>query len=389
VGKPVERNLLVPYRMEIEREDSIDRQALPALQDEFVPLRIGPLSIWPPAVLAPMAGVTNYPFRALCRRFGAGLCIGEMVAARPLAEARAKTIKLASFGVDETPRSLQLYGVDPYHVGEAVKKLVGENAVDHLDLNFGCSVPKVTRKGGGAAIPLKPKLLASIIRAAVSNAKTIPVTIKFRIGLDDAHITFLQSGQIAEQEGCAAVCLHARTAAQFYSGRARWQAIGELKQAVARIPVLGNGDIWEAQDALRMMRETGCDGVLVARGALGRPWLFRDIFDLFSGKPLQPPPNFGDVIDLMLEHARLLCAWLGEAPAMRAFRQHTCWYTKGFPNSASLRDQLMRVSTLDELQQTVAPIDRAQPYPDAALGARRGKSSGIQRVSLPEGYLDV
>ncbi|MCJ7753904.1 MAG: tRNA dihydrouridine synthase DusB, partial [Thermoanaerobaculales bacterium] len=238
-------------------------------------LLVGPIEVSPPVVLAPMAGVTNYPFRRLCRQFGAGLFISEMITARPLVEGREKTLKLADFGPDETPRSLQLYGVDPYYVGEAVRRLVGEGRVDHLDLNFGCPVRKVTRKGGGAAIPGRPRLLASIICAAVNAAGAVPVTVKFRMGIDDDHLTHLESGRVAESEGCAAMTLHARTAAQLYDGSAKWSAIGELKQAVTSIPVIGNGDIWVAEDALRMVKETGCDGVAVGRGCLGRPWLFR------------------------------------------------------------------------------------------------------------------
>jgi len=358
---------------------------LPARPGEFVPLHIGRISIWPPVGLAPMAGVTNYPFRALCRRYGVSLCIGEMVAAQPLAQSRPKTVKLASFGPTETPRSLQLYATDPRYTAEAVKKLVGEGEIDHLDLNFGCSVRKITSKGGGAAITLKPVLLADIIRAAVGAAQTIPVTIKIRLGIDEERQTFIQSGKIAEQEGCAAVCLHARTAAQLYSGHARWEAIGQLKQTLS-IPVIGNGDIWEAQDALELMRRTGCDGALVARGALGRPWLFGELSDLFDGHLPHPPPQFGTAIDLMVEHARMLCAWLGEAPAMRAFRQHTCWYTKGFRHGAGLRDKLMRVTTLGELESAFTAVDRNEPFPEHALRSRRGKTSGEQQVSLPEGY---
>jgi nifR3 family TIM-barrel protein len=248
------------YRSELNRDVPL------AHEGEFRALQIGPLQVWPPVVLAPMAGVTNYPFRTLTRRFGAGLYVSEMVTARPLAEGRAKTRRLADFGPEETTRSLQLYGVDPYFVGEAVKWLVGEGQVDHIDMNFGCPVPKVTRKGGGSAIPLKPKLLRNIVRAAVSCAGSVPVTIKFRKGTDDAHMTFLESGRVGEGEGCAAVALHARTAEQLYDGHADWSAIAELKQAVRSIPVLGNGDIWEAHDALRMMRQTGCDGVVVGRG---------------------------------------------------------------------------------------------------------------------------
>lgn len=352
------------------------------------PLSVGPIEVSPPVVLAPMAGVTNYPFRKLCRRFGAGLFISEMITARPLVEGRERTLKLADFGPDETPRSLQLYGVDPFYVGEAVRRLVGEGRVDHIDLNFGCPVRKVTRKGGGAAIPAHPRLLASIIRSAVRAAGSVPVTTKFRMGIDDVHLTHLESGHIAEAEGCAAVTLHARTAAQLYDGSARWAAIGELKQAVSSIPVIGNGDIWVADDALRLIQETGCDGVAVGRGCLGRPWLFRDLADAFTGQPQQDPPTLGEVADIMIEHATLLVEWFGERSAMLAFRKHGGWYTRGFRSSARLRDRLMRVTNLEELHGVLAPIDREEVFPAHGHLVRRGKRSGTQRVVLPAGWLD-
>jgi nifR3 family TIM-barrel protein len=350
--------------------------------------RIGPIEVSPPVVLAPMAGVTNYPFRALCRRYGAGLYISEMITARPLVEGREKTLKLADFGPNESPRSLQLYGVDPHFVGEAVRRLVGEGHIDHLDLNFGCPVRKVTRKGGGAAIPAKPQLLASIVRAAVGAADETPVTIKFRMGIDDEHLNFLESGHIAEQEGCAGVTLHARTAAQLYDGHARWSAIGELKQALTKIPVFGNGDIWVAEDAIRMVRETGCDGVAVGRGCLGRPWLFRDLADVFGGRKPQDPPTFGEVADLMVEHARSLVDWFGERQALLSFRKHCGWYTKGFRSSARLRDRLMKVQQLSELEEALAAIDREEPFPEHGHLVRRGKRSGTQKVVLPKGFWD-
>lgn len=365
----------------------INRHVEPARPDEFQPLRLGALSIWPPVVLAPMAGVTNYPFRNLCRRFGAGLYVSEMITARPLAEGREKTLKLADFGPDESPRSLQLYGVDPYYVGEAVKRLVGEGRVDHIDMNFGCPVRKVTRKGGGAAIPLKPALLRNITRAAVTHAGGIPVTLKFRMGVTDSLRTDLQAGRIAQDEGCAAVGLHARTASQLYDGEARWEAIAELKQSL-RIPVLGNGDVWEAEDALRMMRSTGCDGVIVGRGCLGRPWLFRDLARVFEGQTPNNPPLLGEVAQTMLEHAQAMCDWFGEAPAMRAFRRHSTWYTKGFRHSAALRQRLMTARTLEDLRTALTDIDPQTPFPPEAMRVGRGKSSGTQQVSLPEGYLE-
>jgi nifR3 family TIM-barrel protein len=249
-------------------------------------------------------------------------------------------------------------------------------------------VPKVTRKGGGAAIPLKPKLLRNIVGAAVKNAGNVPVTIKFRKGVDDSHLTFLESGRVAEGEGCSAVGLHARTAAQLYDGQADWSAITELKNAVRTIPVLGNGDIWEAHDALRMMRDTGCDGVIVGRGCLGRPWLFRDLADVFAGKDPQDPPSFGEVTDIMLTHARLLVEWIGEVQSMRMFRKHSTWYTKGFRGSAELRNKLVHVNTLSELEATLALADRDAPFPATAMRVPRGKTSGRQKVQLPEGYLE-
>jgi nifR3 family TIM-barrel protein len=375
--------------MDPRYRSALNRGIPPAASGEFTPLRIGPLSVWPPVVLAPMAGVTNPPFRTLCRRYGAGLYVSEMITARALVEGNRKTLLLASFGPEETTRSLQLYGVDPRYVGESVRLLVGEGRVDHLDMNFGCPVRKVTSKGGGAAIPLKPKLLRAIVRAAVAAAGPVPVTLKFRIGIDERYETYREAGRIAQEEGCAAVGLHARTAAQLYDGAARWDAIAELKRLVTRIPVLGNGDIWEAEDALRMMRTTGCDGVIAGRGCLGRPWLFQDLARVFDGREPEDPPRLGGVVDVMLEHARLLAAWIGEeAPAMRAFRKHSSWYTKCFPGSAPLRQRLMQVTGLQELGDVLAAVDGTLPYPPEAMRVPRGKTGGTQRVALPEGYLD-
>jgi nifR3 family TIM-barrel protein len=366
----------------------LNRDVPLARPGEFRPVPIGPLSVWPPVVLAPMAGVTNPPFRSLCRRFGAGLYVSEMITARPIVEGNPKTMLLASFSPDETVRSLQIYGVDPYYVGEAVKKLVQEGRVDHVDMNFGCPVRKVTAKGGGAALPLKRRLLSAIISAAVRNAGDIPVTVKFRKGIDESLLTFLDTGRAAEAEGASAVALHARTAAQLYDGEADWNAIAALKQAVAAIPVLGNGDIWEAKDALRMMRATGCDGVVVGRGCLGRPWLFRELANVFDGIEPDDPPAYGAVIDIMIEHATLLAAWQGERAGMRAFRKHASWYTKCFPGSAELRQLLMQIETVAELRAAVAGVDRAAPFPPAAVRVPRGKTGGTQRVALPPCYLD-
>jgi nifR3 family TIM-barrel protein len=365
-----------------------NRGVRPAAPGEFARLRIGPLAVDPPVVLAPMAGITNAPFRALCRGFGAGLYVSEMITARALVERHAKTLRLAGFDPTETPRSLQLYGVDAHYTGEAVRWLRGEGLVDHLDLNFGCPVRKVTRRGGGAAIPLKPNLLRDIVRAAVGAAGAVPVTIKFRIGIDEERSTFLEAGRIAEAEGCAAVALHARTAAQLYDGEADWAAIAELKKTVQTIPVLGNGDVWEAWDALRMMRETGCDGVVVGRGCLGRPWLFRELADVFAGCEPSDPPCFGEVARVMREHAHRLLDWMGPELGARNFRKHATWYTKGFPGSARLREALIRIENLADLERVLAGVDSQLRFPPSAVRLPRGKSGGRQRVVLPDGYLD-
>ena len=369
-------------------KSSLNADVPVARPDEFPPVRIGPLEISPPVILAPMAGVTNYPFRSICRQFGAGLYVSEMITARPLVERRQKTLKLADFGPDEEPRSLQLYGVDPHYVGLAVERLVGEGHVDHIDMNFGCPVPKVTRKGGGSAIPLRPNLLRSIVRAAVSRAGDVPLTIKFRMGVDEDLMTYLDCGRIAEDEGCAAVALHARTAAQLYDGEARWDAIADLKQHVTSIPVLGNGDIWECWDALRMMRQTGCDGVVVGRGCLGRPWLFRDLADVFAGREPTDPPHFGEVARIMIDHAERLVAWFGEKPAMRMFRRHATWYSKGFRRSAQLRQHLVRIETLADLHEALAHADGDARFPPTAMRVPRGKHGGRQAVCLPDGWLE-
>lgn len=367
-------------------KSDLNRAVPLASSNEFKPVFIGSIRVWPPVVLAPMAGVTNYPFRALCRSFGAGLYVSEMICARPLADRREKTIRLADSGPDESPRSLQLYAVDPYYVGEAVSRLVGEGRIDHLDMNFGCPVRKVTRKGGGAAIPLRPGLLARIVRSAVRAAGNVPVTIKFRIGIDADRPTFLDAGRIAEGEGCAAVGLHARTAADLYDGDADWGSIATLKSSID-IPVFGNGDVWEAYDALRMMRQTGCDGVIVGRGCLGRPWLFRDLDDVFNNREPSDPPSFDQVVQIMFRHASRLADWFGESTSMPSFRRHLSWYTKGFTLSREARSAMMRAGTVEQLREAFADADLTQPFPPFAMRARRGKRRGRQRVVLPDSFL--
>jgi nifR3 family TIM-barrel protein len=353
------------------------------------PLRIGPLAVDPPVVLAPMAGVTDAPFRGICARFQAGLYVSEMVTARALVERNQKTLAMLRFDGSETTRSVQLYGTDPRTLGEAVRILVGDFGVDHVDMNFGCPVPKVTRKGGGSALPVRRALLLQIVRAAVAAAGPVPVTIKFRMGIDDGLLTHLPTGRIAEDEGAAAVALHARTAEQLYSGAARWEAIAALKAAVTTIPVLGNGDIWEASDALAMVEQTGCDGVVVGRGCLGRPWLFRDLADAFAGRSVQAPPPLGWVCDVMLDHARRLAEWQGEPLGMKAFRKHASWYLTGYPAGGPLRKRAALVETVADLEAVVAELDPTLPIMPNALRAARGHTNGPRPVHLPEGWLDL
>jgi nifR3 family TIM-barrel protein len=360
-----------------------------AVAHAIAPLRIGPLTVDPPVVLAPMAGVTDAPFRGVCSRFGAGLYVSEMITARALVERNQRTLAMLRFDGSEATRSVQLYGTDPRTLGEAVHYLVGDVGVDHVDMNFGCPVPKVTRKGGGSALPVRKVLLRNIVRAAVAAAGDIPVTIKFRMGVDDSILTFLDTGRIAEEEGAAAIALHARTAEQLYSGSACWEAIGALKEHVTTIPVLGNGDIWEAHDAIAMIARTGCDGVVVGRGCLGRPWLFRDLVDAFAGKPVQPPPLLGEVAAVMRDHAQRLVAWDGEVLGMKAFRKHASWYLTGYPAGSELRQRAALVATLADLDAVIDRLDPMAEIRENALRAARGHTNGPRPVHLPEGWLDL
>ena len=352
-------------------------------------MEIGRISVDPPVVLAPMAGVTNAPFRRLCREYGAGLYVSEMIGARGLVERNEKTLALAEFAPDESPRSIQLYGTDPGSLGEAVAYLVESRGVDHIDMNFGCPMGKVTRHGGGAALPWKRGLFRSIVRAAVANAGPVPVTVKFRKGIDDDHLTYVETGLVAEEEGAAAVALHARTARQLYSGDADWRAISVLKEAVTTIPVLGNGDIWTADDALGMITETGCDGVVVGRGCLGRPWLFRDLAEAFAGRERTNPPHLGEVGEVMVRHAKFLVDHFGERLGIVLFRKHPSWYLKGFPVGPVLRDELARVSSLEEVEGLVTRLDPSVPYPAEAERMVRGHSHGPRPVHLPHGFLET
>ncbi len=378
-------------------------------------LKIGPYGLATPVVLAPMAGITNQAFRRLCREQagpGGGIFVSEMVTSRALIERNAESLRLIANDPDEHPRSVQLYGVEPGTVGAAVRMLVQEDRADHIDLNFGCPVPKVTRKGGGSALPWKSALFAGIVRQAVqaAAARGVPVTVKMRMGIDAEHLTYLEAGRIAAAEGAAAVALHARTAADYYSGAADWSAIARLKQAVPEIPVLGNGDIWSGDDAVRMVARTGCDGVVVGRGCLGRPWLFADLAAAFAGRPDRARPDLGEVLATLRRHTELLVDHyaasrgqdlparrrdrshpndvpLAEDRACRDIRKHIAWYLKGYSVGHEVRLQLAHLRSLAELDEVIAGLDAGQPYPGDDAEGPRGRTGSARTVSLPDGWL--
>ncbi len=351
-------------------------------------LRIGPLAVETPVVLAPMAGVTDAAYRRLCRSYGAGLYVSEMVSARALVEEDASSERRVSCGEEETVRSVQLYGVDPAVVGAAVRLLVEEVGVHHVDLNMGCPSPKVTRRGGGAALPVRAGLVGAIVAAAVRGAGDVPVTVKMRKGVDDAHLTYVEAGRAARDAGASAVALHARTAEQLYSGAADWSAITTLRDALPDVPVLGNGDVWEAADALAMQAQTGCDGVVVGRGCLGRPWLFRDLADAFAGRTVPPPPPLGEVVEVMREHVRLLVAHRGsEHFGCRDFRKHVGWYLTGYRVGGLRRRQLAEVSSIAQVDDLLSELDPTAALPPEAVRLPRGHTHGPKPVVLPPGWL--
>jgi len=352
-------------------------------------LTIGNLRVDTPVVLAPMAGITNAAYRRLCREQGAGLYVCEMITSRGIVERDATTLSMLVFDELEDVRSVQLYGTDPAYVGKAAEILCAEYGVRHIDLNFGCPVPKVTRKGGGGVLPWKRNLLGQILEAAVAAATPydVPLTIKTRKGIDDEHLTYLDAGRIAQDSGCAAIALHGRTVSQAYSGQADWDAIAQLVEAVD-IPVLGNGDIWEAADALRMVEQTGAAGVVVGRGCLGRPWLFRDLAAAFAGEDLATLPTLGEVAAMMRRHAELLAFHLGEERGCKEFRKHVSWYLKGFRAGGELRHSLALVATLADLDRLLADLDPDEPFPVVELGTPRGRQGSPRRVVLPDGWLD-
>ncbi|MCU1572982.1 MAG: tRNA-dihydrouridine synthase [Micrococcaceae bacterium] len=357
---------------------------------ELPPLQLGNLTVDTPVVLAPMAGITNTAFRRLCREYGGGLYVAEMVTSRALVERTPESLRIISHDDDEKVRSVQLYGVDPVTVGRAVRMLVDEDRADHIDLNFGCPVAKVTRKGGGAALPWKIDLFTAIVQTAVREAAKggIPLTIKMRKGIDEDHLTYLEAGRIARDSGVAAVALHGRTASQFYSGQADWSAIARLREALPDVPVLGNGDIWSAEDAIRMVRETGVDGVVIGRGCQGRPWLFGDLMAAFEGSDARHTPGLLEVSESVYRHAQLLIETFGEEDkALRDIRKHMAWYFKGYVVGGELRAKLATVPTLAVLRELLDQLDPTAPYPGADAEGPRGRAGTPKRTALPDGWL--
>jgi nifR3 family TIM-barrel protein len=388
-------------------EDRTSGGTVAGVVSDRLPLRIGAFEPAVPVVLAPMAGVTNAAFRAMCRSYGPDLLyVNEMVMATAVVFGNDKTQRMMTFGPDERPRSLQMYGSDPEMLGRAVRHLCDADRVDHIDINLGCPAAKVTRKGGGAAVAAKPALLRAIMQAAVGAASPygVPVTAKFRMGLWNDMPNYARTGEICAEAGVAWIALHARSVEQHYAGEAHWDAIGELKQAVPSIPVLGNGDIWEASDAVTMMLATGCDGVVVGRGCLGRPWLFGHLVEALSGRPVPPAPALALVLDAMARHARLLVdlytqfdgrgsdarggARTGEDLAMCDFRKHTSWYLAGYPVGPEVRHALAQVATLMELDDLLGGLDPAAELVDGGERIKRGHANGPVKVALPDGFLD-
>lgn len=361
-------------------------------------LQYGKIAIDTPVVLAPMAGITNTAFRRLCREFGGGLYVSEMVTSRALVEQTEGSLRIIGHHESEDVRSVQLYGVDPLTISRAIKLLVDEDKADHIDLNFGCPVPKVTRKGGGAALPWKRDLFEAIVNSAVKAAGELPVTVKMRKGIDSEHLTFLDAGKTARDAGVAAIALHGRTASDYYSGTADWNSIAELRNSLPDVQILGNGDIWSAADAIRMMRETGVDGVVVGRGCLGRPWLFGDLQQAFDEYRRDPnsdaainliQPNLGEVADAFKRHAELLVEYFeNEDHACRDIRKHVAWYFKGYPVGGEFRARLAQVQSLQHMDEILGELDRSAPYPGEEAEGPRGRLGGAKTTSLPEGWLN-
>ena len=312
------------------------------------PLKIGSVTLPNNLILAPMAGVTDLPFRLLCKEQGAGLLCMEMVSAKAILYKNRNTESLLEIDPRENPVSLQLFGSDPEIISKIAHQ-IEDKPFDILDLNMGCPVPKIVNNGEGSALMKNPKLAGEIIRETV-KAIDKPVTVKIRKGFDDEHINAVEMAKIAEDAGAAAVAVHGRTREQFYSGRADWDIIRQVKEAVS-IPVIGNGDLLTAEDVIAMEAQTGCDGFMIARGAQGNPWIFRQILHYFETGRHLVKPTLEEVTQMILRHARMMLEFKGEYIGIREIRKHAAWYTAGYPNSARLRVAINNVESFEALEE--------------------------------------
>ena len=311
-------------------------------------LQIGNVTLENNLVLGPMAGVTDLPFRLLCKEQGAGLLCMEMVSAKGIYYNNKNTEQLLAIDEREHPVSLQLFGSDPEIMSEMAKK-IEERPFDILDINMGCPVPKVVNNGDGSALMKNPVLAGKIIEKTARAIKK-PVTVKIRKGFDDAHINAVEMAKVAEASGAAAITVHGRTREQYYSGRADWDIIRQVKEAV-KIPVIGNGDILTPEDAIRMEEQTGCDGFMIARGAQGNPWIFAQILHYFKTGEHLPKPTAEEMVQMMLRHAKMQLAFKGDYTGIREIRKHAAWYTAGYPNAARLRSAINEVESYEQLEE--------------------------------------
>ena len=312
------------------------------------PLQIGSVTLPNNLILAPMAGVTDLPFRLLCKEQGAGLLCMEMVSAKAILYKNRNTQALLTIDPRENPVSLQLFGSDPDIIAEIAHQ-IEDRPFDILDLNMGCPVPKIVNNGEGSALMKNPKLAGEIIEKTVKAIKK-PVTVKIRKGFDDDHVNAVEMAKIAEASGAAAVAVHGRTREQFYSGKADWDIIRQVKEAV-KIPVIGNGDLLTAEDVIAMEEQTGCDGVMIGRASRGNPWIFRQVSEYLENGKIIEPPTIAEVKKMMLRHARLQLQYRGEYTGIREMRKHVAWYTAGFPHSAKLRKRVNEVESMEALEE--------------------------------------
>lgn len=310
-------------------------------------LQIGNVTLKNNLILAPMAGVTDLPFRLLCKEQGAGLLCMEMVSAKAILYKNKNTEELLTIDPRENPVSLQLFGSDPDIISEIAKQ-IEDRPFDILDINMGCPVPKVVNNGDGSALMKNPKLAGEIIEKTVRAIKK-PVTVKIRKGFDDDHVNAVEMAHIAEESGAAAVAVHGRTREQFYSGRADWDIIRQVKERVS-IPVIGNGDLLTAEDVIAMEKQTGCDGFMIARGAEGNPWIFRQILHYFETGEQLPKPDFSEMTEMLLRHAKMQLEFKGKYTGIREIRKHAAWYTAGYKNSSRLRGRINEVENYEQLE---------------------------------------